>query len=199
MDEQKTLKSKDTDITGVLVGILVVLVMVLIAKTAGDFANKPTSTATKAKFTTACPTNGQEWWGKTIGCPVAKVDNKCPAEYPVDDNTSTALAPSKDLQCFSTVVMDQYYNQDYESRASIGTDYVKRGNQYCASITGNSSAKCLASDSYDWDYKNKTWKNPNYSTYSDQPQGKCPLLIKQTNIYGASTYIVTKADCYLPK
>lgn len=46
--QEKHVQSKDTDITGILVVALVLMVGVLIAKVAGDFSTKSTSTNTKA-------------------------------------------------------------------------------------------------------------------------------------------------------
>lgn len=213
--------SNETDITGVLVVVFVLMVGILIAKVAGDFTTRTTSTSTRAaqnmrplsSFVTQCPDNQViTWWGLTIPCPIAKVDGSCPKTNPVDDNTSTSLNPKKDRQCHTLGSMDSYFNQQLiYATDGIGSWNIKRGTQYCKDQSGNKNAVCLMAwgKSYNIDCDASTGKPKSpYEGYIKYTKGvifksnvNCPIFFQSTQGFGPAVGFsdtVEKGTCYIP-
>jgi len=190
--KEKHVGSNETDITGVLVVVFVLMIGILIAKVAGDFTTRSTSTSTRASEagtiiaeSTKCDADGtQTWWGQKLICGVEKINGKCPATNPVTDRTHWFAK----LVCHTTSSMDIYFNTTVERTGKSPGKDVKRGNQYCIDNTGNNSnAKCLVkkfTNSLDWDLNSKKWRNSAYSgyiKYVSKPWGigvSCPVLVK---------------------
>jgi hypothetical protein len=193
---------KETDITAVLVIAFVLIVGVLIAKTAGDFAAKPTSTSTKA-FGAKCEDGKLVWWSKSVTCPVAKVDNECPSTNTVNDKTGKSPGGTP---CHSTTSMDTYFLQEYQTVINIRPASVKRGNDVCTSGTGESKSVCLISP---WDHINGKVKDTspykNYTKFTSwgKPFGiTCPILLKDGVVnctgFGDCDITVRGGECYIP-
>lgn len=224
--QEKHVKSKETDITGLLVVVFVLMIGILIAKVAGDFTTRSTSTSTRASertaarsvFATTCSENGKmTWWGKTIPCPVAKVNGKCPKTNPVDDDTSTSLNPTQDLQCHTEAAMDTYFGDEnpYEGVKNIETAQVRRGNFYCETMIGNGLKPVCLRAPWDLTYSlfapgfigKKGTIYSGYRKYISAPTQlfgvQCPILESNTgNIYvgsGSEPVLTVKTgECYIP-
>lgn len=160
--QEKHSSSKETDITGVLVVVLVLMVGVVIAKVAGDFTTQKTSSSTRAaasqkgKLTTKpkvvgrvryqsggpCynpddPNGTYKWWfNSCIKVNQDECQDKCQAGQTISDETSygAITCPGK-KRCLP---LSGAWNA--KSQFSFTTDNLS--STFCESMTGRTGAVC---------------------------------------------------------
>jgi hypothetical protein len=209
--QRKNSHSKETDITGILVVALFVMLGILFVTFSNTLTKKTTSTSTRASEakaimaeSTKCDVDGtQTWWGKKIECAVEKIDGQCPSTNPVTDSTHWFGK----LICHTNSSMDIYFNMVFERTGRSPGKDVKRGNQYCIDNTENNGAKCLVkkfTNNLDWDLNNDKWRNNAYSGYIEYKSKlgniSCPVLIKDISIFHSDSVSATveTGSCYVP-
>jgi len=141
--QEKQTKSKETDITAILVITFVVLVAALIAKVAGDFTTKSTSTSSRASFNkklTTTRTPNQQCQDKNpAGIYDSDYSNSqdfCPDMSYLGLCSGTSDYTDKIVTCKGTTIGITY------NCCRNATEAVKLGDKHCQKNNTDKNAKC---------------------------------------------------------